>query len=347
MNHMADLRMEGEVVGITLDPLAAVMNHSCDPNASYILEGANIRVRSLRHIEAGEEVTIAYTDITFSRAERREKLARWFFDCACEWTCPVLHSPVAFTISASSEIIFIHQPPLQLNSRKFLGEKCSKNEPDDVMKVPVGCDLAALGAATLELDFHNPQKGDSAIFGPGAPGAGWHASLQPIPTLHQQLATAWRAKTIFSDPATSHEVQLNLLNELRHQLALCLVGDPEIRPLREHPRRIENLFMLVKLLRRIFLVQQDPSAFPGFGIERAEIEMFYRSTMLRLCRGASRSHGKESPFAVAVNNWMEWDIRAIGTPATVLDLIEAEEMPVALKQVIEKLLLWSGVPLNK
>lgn len=83
---MLDARMEGEAVGITLDPLAAVMNHSCDPNAIYILEGANIRVRSLRPIEVGEEVTIAYTDVTVSRDERRDQLSEWFFDCACEWT---------------------------------------------------------------------------------------------------------------------------------------------------------------------------------------------------------------------------------------------------------------------
>ena len=59
-------------MGIVLDPLVAVMNRSCDPNASYVLEGVNIRVRSLRPIKVGEEVTIAYTDITFPRDERRE-----------------------------------------------------------------------------------------------------------------------------------------------------------------------------------------------------------------------------------------------------------------------------------
>ena len=236
---------------------------------------------------------------------------------------------------------------LQLISRTFPGKKCSKNEFDDVIKVPVGCDPAALSAATLELDFHNPQKGDSAVFGPGAPGAGWHASLQPIPNLHTHLATAWRAKTLFSDPATSHEVQLNLLNEFRHRLALCLVGDPAIRPLKEHPRRIENLFMLVKLLRKIFLVQQDPSAFPGFAIERAEIGMFYRYCMLMLCRGAPMSHGKESPFAVAVNDWMKWEIQVVGNPATVLGNMQAEETQVSLTQVIAKLLRWSGVPMDE
>ena len=234
-----------------------------------------------------------------------------------------------------------------INNSTFLGKKCSKKAFDDVLKVPVGCDPAAFSAATLELDFHNPQKGDSAIFGPGAPGAGWHASLQPIPNLHTHLATAWRAKTMFSDPATSHEVQLNLLNELRHRLPLCLVGDPAIRPLKEHPRRIENLFMLVKLLRKIFLVQRDPSAFPGFGIERADIAMFYRYSMLMLCNGASLSHGQESPFAVAVNDWMKWEIRVVGNPATVLSIMQAEEIQVPLTQVISNLLRWSRVPMNK
>ena len=151
---------------------------------------------------------------------------------------------------------------------------------------------------------------------------------------------------MFSDALTSHEVQLNLLNELRHRLPLCLVGDPAIHPLKEHPRRTENLFMLVKLLRKIFLAQQDPSTFPAFGIKRAEIGMFYRYCMLMLCNGASMSHGQESPFAVAVNEWMKWEIRVVGNPATVLSIMQAEEIQVPLTQVISKLLRWSGIPLD-
>ena len=76
--------------------------------------------------------------------------------------------------------------------------------------------------------------------------------------------------------------------------------------------------MLVKLLRRILLVQENPSTFPGFGFERAEIAMFYKYNMLMLCVSASVSHGKESPFAVAVNDWMKWEIRVLGNPATLL-----------------------------
>ena len=86
---------------------------------------------------------------------------------------------------------------LQLNSRMFPGEKCSRKESDDVLWIPEGCDPATLSAATLEFDYHNPQKGDEAVVGPGAPGAGWYASIQPIPKLHTLLASAWRAKTMF------------------------------------------------------------------------------------------------------------------------------------------------------
>ena len=213
------------------------------------------------------------------------------------------------------------------------------------MKIPIGCDPDALSAATLEFDYHNPQKADSAVFGPGAPGAGWHASIQPIPKLHTHLASAWRAKTMFLDPVTSHEVQLNLLNELRHRIALCLVGDPAIRPLQYHPRRVENLFMLVKLLRRIFLVQENPSAFPGFGFKHAEITMFYKYSMLMLCVSASMSHGKESPFAVAVNDWMKWEIQVLGNPATLLAIMQGDEVQAPLTELIMKLLRWSNVPM--
>ena len=215
------------------------------------------------------------------------------------------------------------------------------------MKIPVGCDPDALSAATQGFDYHNPQKGDYAVFGPGAPGAGWHESIQPIPNLHTHLASAWRAKTMFLNPATSHEAQLALLNELRHRLALCLVGDPAIRPLQQHPRRVENLFMLMKLLRRILLVQEDPSAFPGFGLDSAEIGMFYKYSMLMLCVSASLSHGKESPFAVAVNDWMKPEIRVLGNPATLLASMQGDEVQVPLTEVRLKLIQWSRVAMRE
>ena len=224
--------------------------------------------------------------------------------------------------------------PLQLNNRTFLGDKCSQNALDNILKVPLGCDPALLSAATLEFDHHNPQKGDTAPEHQSQPGTQASSRSQTCTPTSQQPSVP----SPFSDPTTSPKVQQNLLNELRHRLALCLLGDPFIRPQKHHPCRIQNLFMLIKLLRTIFHVQVDPFAFPGFVIERAEISMFHRYNMLLLCRGASMSHGKESPFAEAVNDWMKWDTRVVGNGATVLDAMQwwAGEIEVPLMRVIVK-----------
>ena len=63
--------------------------------------------------------------------------------------------------------------------------------------------------------------------------------------------------------------------------------------------------------------------------------------------GASISHGKESPFAVAVNDWMKWEIRVVGSPATVLAMMQVDEITVPLTEVTLKLLRWSRIPMSE
>ena len=198
--------------------------------------------------------------------------------------------------------------------------------------------MVALMEAAQSMDFSNPEKSDSAIFGTGGPGAGWPASIQPIPSLHFHLATAWRAKTISSNPATSHnEVQLSLLNELRHRLPLCLIADPAIRPNPTHPLRINNLFRLVMLLREIF---RDRSAFPGFPFSNHEVGTYYAYNMMLLCRDAKISHGKDSPLAVAVNKSMTRQLGKEGDPAMIWKWTDEELQD--LKELQSRLLQWSG-----
>lgn len=71
-------------LGIVLDPTLGHINHSCDPNAYIMMEGAELSIRSLRTINADEELYISYIDTTnpFSRRQN-ELLARWFFTCKC------------------------------------------------------------------------------------------------------------------------------------------------------------------------------------------------------------------------------------------------------------------------
>ncbi|KAJ7188881.1 hypothetical protein C8R46DRAFT_980239 [Mycena filopes] len=61
-------------------------NHACAPNAHYVFAETTFmgRLTALRAIDAGEEVTIGYTDLAAPRAERRRRLAeKYRFECGC------------------------------------------------------------------------------------------------------------------------------------------------------------------------------------------------------------------------------------------------------------------------
>ncbi|KAI8617319.1 hypothetical protein BC830DRAFT_1114068 [Chytriomyces sp. MP71] len=72
-------------VGVGMFPLVAMLNHSCAPNCSFVsgTHGAMI-VRTLRDVEAGEELCVSYVDLCTSRDERRGKLLETkHFWCLC------------------------------------------------------------------------------------------------------------------------------------------------------------------------------------------------------------------------------------------------------------------------
>ena len=69
---------------VALDLTAAVINHSCNPNAFVFFEGGTAYVRSLQEISAGEEITVCYMDPTTDVTSRNELLKEeHFFDCYC------------------------------------------------------------------------------------------------------------------------------------------------------------------------------------------------------------------------------------------------------------------------
>jgi hypothetical protein len=59
-------------------------NHSCDPNAYIIMDGAEVNVRSLKPIKKDDEIFISYIDTTNPYSRRQHELKqRWFFTCKC------------------------------------------------------------------------------------------------------------------------------------------------------------------------------------------------------------------------------------------------------------------------
>lgn len=71
-------------LGIIVDPMLGHFNHSCDPNAYIIMDGAEVNVRSLKPIKKDEEIFISYIDTTNPYYRRQNELKqRWFFTCEC------------------------------------------------------------------------------------------------------------------------------------------------------------------------------------------------------------------------------------------------------------------------
>ncbi|ESK87070.1 n-lysine methyltransferase smyd2-like [Moniliophthora roreri MCA 2997] len=81
-------------IGACVSPLAALLNHSCDPNVVAVFPGVSsnenkkdeprMEVVALRDIAPGEEILTAYVDVTLPRRLRQKALKEtYFFTCRC------------------------------------------------------------------------------------------------------------------------------------------------------------------------------------------------------------------------------------------------------------------------
>ncbi|EJT97670.1 hypothetical protein DACRYDRAFT_111714 [Dacryopinax primogenitus] len=76
-------------VGVAISPLAALISHSCMPNAVVVFptglgRRGGLEVIALRDLQPGEEVLTSYVDIALPRSLRWKELKdRYLFDCEC------------------------------------------------------------------------------------------------------------------------------------------------------------------------------------------------------------------------------------------------------------------------
>lgn len=71
-------------IGLWLHPYTALINHSCDYNATVGFDGEEAFVKAIRPIKKDEQIFISYIDTTTPCDVRRKELSeRYFFDCAC------------------------------------------------------------------------------------------------------------------------------------------------------------------------------------------------------------------------------------------------------------------------
>ena len=69
---------------IGLYPVLAMINHSCVANSVYTFntETNSVILRAKRRLEAGEEISLCYSDPWEGQPNRKIKLSRtWYFEC--------------------------------------------------------------------------------------------------------------------------------------------------------------------------------------------------------------------------------------------------------------------------
>lgn len=83
-NAMTTVGLTLDPLGICVDLLVSCINHSCDPNVFFVMDGRTISGRCLQQIQEGDELTISYVENTNPTIMRQKELKqKFFFNCRC------------------------------------------------------------------------------------------------------------------------------------------------------------------------------------------------------------------------------------------------------------------------
>ncbi len=197
-------------LGSCLDPGAALINHSCRPNAHHLSEGPELVVRSCREIARNEEITISYIDPTKCFEERQKALfTAYAFTCQC---CRCTEGSEGQVEMLTGDPVLdtpIHLARSQLHTLSYALMDYSQ-------------ELSNVEAKILEtFDGLSSQKP-------------WPINFPPIPTIYLMLAKRF-------------EEEQQWKKALRYWLKIVYVIDPLRYPDRLNMHRLENLMSLSQL----------------------------------------------------------------------------------------------------
>ena len=181
---------DGFMIGSCLDPVASLINHSCDPNSDVYFEGLELRVRSTRTIAAGEEITMSYIDHTEGFEFRRNQLRTCYrFTCNCKICEKGATGPREFR-SGDSEF-----------DRQV-------KEEQDLLR-------ALLSSFPKANRFKAIEEKVDQICREGYQGKHWPCNFQPMPYLQEVLAHHYEAENL-------------VVKSFKFWLKICFETDPLI-----------------------------------------------------------------------------------------------------------------------
>ncbi|KAK6842893.1 hypothetical protein PG987_003753 [Apiospora arundinis] len=304
-NSMA-IRLPGQsaVMGTAIDVVGAIMNHSCDPNVLISFHGNELRVRTLRDVEAGEELAHCYTDVQSDVLLRQKLLqAEYFFPCTCGRCKSELdeHDRVTQGDEAKTQTIRAAQETLFASMNDAVSSFTLSGKPVDVDS----------------LADHMEELADKAY-----PTGEWPPSLEPLPSIYKTLGRLNQAQ---GDPFSAIE--------------FCLRGCAYTKRRAGEPWMVD-LFELVQVLTAVLgsTPDEQDADEPPFPTPAELWDIFhgYLHELLRLAQG---NCGHDESYTRAIRSWHDAALKyADGAlPGT-------QEFADRFHAAHRKLLLWANVP---
>ncbi|KAF2808553.1 SET domain-containing protein [Mytilinidion resinicola] len=284
-------------VGICIDPLAAVANQSCDPNAVVVMDGPVLSFRSLRPIKKDEEIFISYVDGTNPFARRQQELKqRWHFTCKCTKCQKGPTSPSdLFSISPNNL-----DAKWKETADHLLRETPFANEPANY----VGDDLNSRRAAVIQGVAFNKLETARSTLDP----------RQAISLIEDGIRTCFQSKLfpVYRQPyaALRHDLLVNMISAGNHGIAFAQGAksyfhvDPVLFPESHHPVRVVHNWRLAMLLMYLGSEPDDPMT-QGMVQQGVDIGIIIYGLLIEVQSNVPLSHGKDSSFARAVKRKVE------------------------------------------
>jgi len=282
-------------VGLCFEPILALANHSCSPNAVVVFDGRSVALRALEQIGKGEQVFISYITATEDRTSRQTNLKqRYFFDCQCE-KCSKDESPYStflrYVPKAEGRVDMLCNSEYMTRNAENLVSRYERTKDGG------GCPID-FSKATNYL-----QQSQTVNTYPGAKTPMFKKAAYACEPDRKEFA-------LHPVPKIMHEMYLNYLDghdwldALAILLFLFLECDVYNYPQPHHPVRVIRLISIARLLKEISTLSPlaikasagDVKLQPKLhrAIEEFDWINSVHAIMILVAEQAPKSHGRDS-----------------------------------------------------
>ncbi|RYP53104.1 hypothetical protein DL768_001881 [Monosporascus sp. mg162] len=294
---------QSQVLGTALDVPMALMNHSCEPNVLTIFQGSELRVRSLRPINAGEELLQCYTDVTCDVLMRRKRLKdHFFFDCTCPRCEREFEGHKRRTFNDMSEVEFVRETQEELTELINSAIIKIKTSPDGLPLV----ELEARGRSLVNDAF---------------PRSRWPNTLDPVPLLYKRLGNM-------------HFLRGSGVAALQCSIKGCAYTDWKLGP-----EWVNDLHDLIRIMTAIVV---QPSAREVFRdkhfLSSREFWDVYHGFLHTLLLTSQNTFGSDASYTRAIKTWYDETLEGAEEPLPGTPGFEDR-----FKVAHRKVLSWVGV----